>query len=232
MHLMDNAAFSEWFFNNKIFFILIPFFITIVIYFICSIIMKIAFSDTIKYLYELLLIWACVVLFFAVFRVSPDRMLKRLGGGGNNTPVSKHQSNSGNNAQSIRIDTIKHPNWTSLKGTDFELWLQEVYQRRGYNVTHTGGSSYYGADLILQKGGWRIVVQAKGYGNKGRKDAVNEALGAQSYYHANEAWVVTNNYFTDHAINHASGCRIKLYDRNSLQGYLNTGRQWQNHRRR
>jgi len=62
--------------------------------------------------------------------------------------------------------------------------------------------------------------------------AVNEALGALTYYHANEAWVVTNNFFTDPTRVHAYGCRIKLYDRNNLHSYLNTGRQWQNHRRR
>lgn len=211
---------------------LIPFFITIAIYFICSIIMKKAFSETIKYLYQLLSIWAGIVLFCAIFRVSPDRMLKRLGDGGNNTPLSKHKSNSGNIIQSISRGEIKHPKWVSLRGTDFELWLQDVYQRRGYKVTHNGGPTDHGADLILQKGGWRIVVQAKGYGSKVKKDAVNEALGAQTFYHANEAWVVTNNFFTDPTKVHASGCRIKLYDRNSLHGYLNTGRQWQNHRRR
>ena len=87
-----------------------------------------------------------------------------------------------------------------MTGEEFELFLGELFKKRGFKITYTSISGDYGADLILRDGDEKIAVQAKRYsGNVGVK-AVQEIIGAVKMYDADEAWVVTNSYFTKQAI--------------------------------
>jgi restriction system protein len=84
----------------------------------------------------------------------------------------------------------------SMDGIQFEYYLMELYLSRGYGVEVTNASGDYGADLLLHKDGKKNVVQAKRYSKDVGIKAVQEVLGAKSYYQADEAWVVSNSYFT------------------------------------
>jgi restriction system protein len=66
------------------------------------------------------------------------------------------------------------------------------------------------------------VVQAKRYGYKNcvSLSAVQEVYGAKAYYRANQAWVVTNSYFTKQAKELAAACDVKLIDREELQALI------------
>ena len=60
------------------------------------------------------------------------------------------------------------------------------------------------------------MVQAKRYKSNVGIQAVQEILGAQAYYKAQEAWVVTNSEYTKSAVALAHKSNVRLLDRNDL----------------
>ena len=76
--------------------------------------------------------------------------------------------------------------------------------------------TYLSIYLVLTKDGEKIVVQAKRWSSKVGIEAVQQIIGAKSYYKANRCIVATNNYFTPNAINLANSSSVDLWDRNKL----------------
>ncbi|MEH7306619.1 restriction endonuclease [Neobacillus drentensis] len=108
----------------------------------------------------------------------------------------------------------------SMDGIQFEYYLKELYLSRGYEVKVTNASGDYGADLLLNKDGKKIVVQAKRYSKDVGIKAVQEVMGAKSYYKADEAWVVSNSYFTKAAKELAQKGNVMLVDRETLIDFI------------
>jgi restriction system protein len=108
----------------------------------------------------------------------------------------------------------------TMDGIQFEYFLKELYLSRGYAVEVTSASGDYGADLLLKKDGKKIVVQAKRYSKDVGIKAVQEVMGAKSYYKAAEAWVVTNSYFTKAAKDLALSGHVLLVNRDELINYI------------
>jgi len=108
----------------------------------------------------------------------------------------------------------------SMDGIQFEYYLKELYLSRGYGVEVTSASGDYGADLVLKKDGEKIVAQAKRYSKDVGIKAVQEVIGAKSYYRADGAWVVTNSYFTKAARELAQTGNIRLVDRDELIDFI------------
>lgn len=96
------------------------------------------------------------------------------------------------------------------------------FQQLGYKIQVTPSSGDFGADLVM-KGKEKIVIQAKRYSAKNRVSlsAVQEVYAAKAYYKANQAWVVTNSYFTKQAKELAAACDVTLVDRADLQKFIN-----------
>lgn len=103
-----------------------------------------------------------------------------------------------------------------MKGEVFEEFLEILLAGRGYEVRLTSASGDYGADLILTTNSKIIAVQAKRYKNTVGVKAVQEIVGAKSYYCADECWVITNNYFTGPARKLAMANDVLLIDRDEL----------------
>lgn len=105
-----------------------------------------------------------------------------------------------------------------MDGFQFETYLKALFQQLGYKAQVTPKSGDFGADLIM-KGQQKIVIQAKRYGSKNRVSlsAVQEVYGAQAYYKADEAWVITNSSFTKSARALAEACNVQLFDRKDLK---------------
>jgi len=76
-----------------------------------------------------------------------------------------------------------------MSGREFENYLKVMFETLGYICTVTPYSGDYGADLILEKDGMKIAVQAKRYANKISVKSVQEICTALRYYNANEGWV-------------------------------------------
>lgn len=103
-----------------------------------------------------------------------------------------------------------------MSGKDFEDYLLLLFNKLGYyRVNGTPASGDYGADLIIEEPR-RIVVQAKRYKKRVGVRAVQEIASARTYYDAAEAWVITNNYYTEPAERLAKKSGIRLIDRNEL----------------
>jgi HJR/Mrr/RecB family endonuclease len=89
--------------------------------------------------------------------------------------------------------------WESLRGTDFEQFLEELFSFRGYTVERRGRTGDHGVDLILMRDALRIAVQAKGYEGSVGNEAVQQAFTGMRITGCNRCAVVTNSNFTNHA---------------------------------
>ncbi|ANU15296.1 hypothetical protein B481_0653 [Planococcus halocryophilus Or1] len=108
----------------------------------------------------------------------------------------------------------------AMSGAEFEEFLRLRYQSEGYAVRKTPYAGDYGADLILEKGPQKIAVQAKRYKSNVGIKAVQEISAAKLHYGANEAWVVTNSFFTKAASELATSNQVKLVNRDQLMEIL------------
>ncbi|MCL2176777.1 MAG: restriction endonuclease [Firmicutes bacterium] len=104
----------------------------------------------------------------------------------------------------------------TLTGEEFEEFLGELFTDYGYSVFWIGGQGDQGCDLILEKDDLIIVVQAKRYMQAVGNTSVQEIYAAKAHYEADEAWVVTNSYFTDSAKELAESTNVWLVDRDAL----------------
>jgi restriction system protein len=102
-----------------------------------------------------------------------------------------------------------------MDGIEFEQYLEMLFKKLGIPSRRTQASSDFGADLILE-GKERIVIQVKRYQTKVGIRAVQEINSARDYYRAEEAWVITNNFYTTPAIVLAESTNVKLIDRYGL----------------
>lgn len=104
----------------------------------------------------------------------------------------------------------------NMQGYEFEIFLKTLFTKLGYSAEVTKKSGDFGADLLLHKNNATIVVQAKRYEKHVGVKAVQEIYSSMAYYCANEAWVVTNNYFTRQAKELANNNGVRLIDREEL----------------
>ncbi|MBU7595810.1 restriction endonuclease [Metabacillus halosaccharovorans] len=107
-----------------------------------------------------------------------------------------------------------------MSGRRFEEYLKVLLLGRGYRVKLTPASGDYGADLILSIKGKTIIVQAKRYKKKVGIKAVQEIASAKNHFKADECWVITNNFYTKHAIELAESNKVCLIDRKKLMQWM------------
>ena len=102
-------------------------------------------------------------------------------------------------------------------GTQFELYLVNLFNDLGYKVRHNGKSGDQGCDLILKKEDYIYAVQAKYYTGKLSNTPVQEIAGALKYYNANYGVVITNSSFTPGAEELAKANNVILIDGKDLK---------------
>lgn len=123
---------------------------------------------------------------------------------------------------------------TYLKGKLFEEYVCEVYKALGFQAWTTGelrkmgrlpggiqsrgGSGEQGVDVLafdpVEKN--YIAIQCKHYSSKVSNKAVQEITAAMPLYKAQKAVVITNQYFTQSAIELARENKVSLIDRDNL----------------
>jgi restriction system protein len=108
----------------------------------------------------------------------------------------------------------------TLNGKEFEEYLEVLFKKLGYQVQRTPYQGDYGADLVLQQGDKKTVVQAKRYTRSVGVKAVQEAVAAKEYYRCDHAMVVTNSYFSRQAATLAKANRVELWNRDDLVSRL------------
>jgi restriction system protein len=120
--------------------------------------------------------------------------------------------------ESIRKEPQK---FTILSGAEFEKLLYRLFEAMGYKTEWIGKSGDQGGDLIANKNGERILIQAKCYRDWSTGNAaVQQVVGAMRYYDCNKAIVVTTSHFTNEAITLAKANKVELISRERLQELL------------
>lgn len=109
-----------------------------------------------------------------------------------------------------------------MTGTEFELFLKDLFTAKGYSVKHLGKSGDFGGDLLVRHPNYTEVIQAKRYSSNVGIKAVQEVHAAKTYYRARKATVVTNSYYTPAAKKLAAKLKVRLVDRADLIQYIKT----------
>ena len=104
-----------------------------------------------------------------------------------------------------------------MDGHEFERFVSLLFTKMGYMTEITKGSGDQGMDKKKKKNGSRIGIQAKCYSNKVTNKAVQEIFTSLNYYNCNKGMVITNNYFTESALELAQSNNIVLWDRDILK---------------
>ena len=111
--------------------------------------------------------------------------------------------------------------YDGLEGHDFEYYCAELLKRHGFQeVEVTKGSGDYGVDILAEKDGVTYAIQCKSYTAPVGVKAVQEAYAGRDYYDRMVGAVLTNQYFTQPAVEAARKLKILLWDRGYLEGML------------
>lgn len=109
-------------------------------------------------------------------------------------------------------DAVATADVAGLSGVEFETYIARLLKKFGYDVRGTPTTGDQGADLIAERDGKKIIIQAKRYDGAVGNKAVQEVVGALNFYSGHEGWVVTNSTFTASARALAQKSNIKLID--------------------
>jgi restriction system protein len=110
----------------------------------------------------------------------------------------------------------EHP-MDEMEGHDFEYYCADLLKASGFlEVEVTKGSGDFGADILAEKDGVTYAFQCKCYDKPIGVKAVQEIYAGRDFYGRMVGVVMTNQYFTQPAVELASKLNIMLWDR----GYL------------
>lgn len=104
-----------------------------------------------------------------------------------------------------------------MSGEEFELLVGKLFSKIGYAVSYTKKSGDQGIDIIAEKQGIKIGIQAKRYTGTVSNSAIQEVVAGKAHYNCTKAIVVTNSVFTQSAIELANSNGVILWDRNLLK---------------
>ncbi len=156
-----------------------------------------SFLDHLDYLFAAFIFYSIAALIFILFVKLTKRLYKR-------THLSETTLQ--------KIDTFSGP--------QFEDYLDFIFYLYGYKTKKIGGSYDFGGDVLIKKNGVSTVIQAKRYSDKVGIKAVQEVIGARTYYKTDKAMVVTNSYFTPSAKRLAKRADVTLMNRDNLSKFI------------
>lgn len=107
-----------------------------------------------------------------------------------------------------------------MTGVEFEKCIGDLFTRKGYSVSYTKATGDQGIDVIAEKDGYKLGIQAKRYTGSVGNAAVQEAVAGKQYYGLDKVMVITNSAFTQAAIDLANANDIVLWDREVLKENL------------
>ena len=110
----------------------------------------------------------------------------------------------------------KQPLLDRMTGTEFVNFLADFFDNKGYHVRKNPPTHDFGADLIVDRFGETIAVQAKCRKQTVGITAVQEVHGARDYYRTRRAMVISVGGFTPSAVKTANRLGVELWDRKKL----------------
>ena len=111
-----------------------------------------------------------------------------------------------------------------MEGLDFEYYCAELLRNRGFiEVEVTKSSGDYGIDILAEKEGVTYAIQCKRYNGPVGVKAVQEAYAGRDFYDRMVGCVLTNQYFTQPAVDAAQKLKILLWYRDYLEEMIEEG---------
>lgn len=108
-----------------------------------------------------------------------------------------------------------------MEGHDFERYCAVLLRQHGFQeVEVTRGSGDYGIDILAEKDGVTYAIQCKCYASPVGVKAIQEAYAGRDYYDRMVGAVLTNQYFTQPAVEAAKKLKILLWDRGYLESMM------------
>jgi len=107
-----------------------------------------------------------------------------------------------------------------MEGKEFEFFLKVFFQKQGDSVEMVPPARSNGADLVIKRSDAATVIRVKRQSQPVDHEAVEQVLGARISEKADQAWVITNNYYTDEAKESASKSDVKLFDRDDVMAMI------------
>lgn len=109
----------------------------------------------------------------------------------------------------------------SMSGDEFEFFCQNLLLMVGFlRVTVTKLSGDFGADILADRDFVSFAIQCKRHSANVGSDSVQQIYSAKEIYRKDIAVVITNSYFTEHAVKMANQMGVKLWDREILSKFL------------
>ena len=119
----------------------------------------------------------------------------------------------------LRMRRISPLPMDEMEGHDFEYYCADLLKKDGFtNVEVTRGSGDYGVDILAERDGISYAFQCKCYDKPIGVKAVQEVYAGRDYYDRMVGVVITNQYYTQPAIDLAAKLKILLWDRDYIMG--------------
>lgn len=104
-----------------------------------------------------------------------------------------------------------------MDGHNYEYYCAELLRRKGFSkVSVTRGSGDQGIDIIAYGNKKKFGIQCKFYSNPVGNSAVQEAYTGAKFYGCNVAAVMTNNGFTESAMELAAATGVLLWGNSTI----------------
>ena len=129
-----------------------------------------------------------------------------------------------------KLEDLKHPeviedlrqgdlSWQEIKsmpGLEFEGFVERLFDEMGYDAWQTKKSGDQGADVIAEKVGEKVAVQAKNKSSKVSNSAIQEVKAALDHYNCNKGIVVSTSEYTQSARDLAGSNNIELWSKQEI----------------
>jgi restriction system protein len=80
-------------------------------------------------------------------------------------------------------------NVRQMSGSQFEVFVANLFRTMGYDAQVLGGSGYQGVDVLVKADGKRIAVQCKNYAKAVGNRPFQEVYAGATYHQCSQAWV-------------------------------------------
>ena len=109
---------------------------------------------------------------------------------------------------------------SSMSGTQFEVFVADLFRAMGHQVLMSGGVGDQGVDIVVNPRGGRIAVQCKNHIRPVGNKPVQEVYAGARHHRCVEAWVVAPAGYTRGAIALARSTHVSLYDADSVHEWI------------
>ena len=118
----------------------------------------------------------------------------------------------------LRRRNIKPLPIDEMEGHDFEYYCADLLRKDGFsNVEVTKGSGDFGVDILAERDGISYAFQCKCYDKPIGVKAVQEVYAGRDFYNRMVGVVITNQYYTQPAVELAEKLKIILWDRDYIE---------------